>query len=143
MVNASANNWYEGLRVFVYGTLKPGGHYWPQFCEGKVVGWSEARVKGRIYDLPVGYPAVSFEGEGWVQGVVLSLKDVSGLKGLDRLEGFDPLRPRANRNEYIRKKVHAWLVEEERIERVWGYEMSLERISRHGGRFLEEGVWPS
>ena len=27
---------FSDLTVFVYGTLKPGGHYWPEFCEGKV-----------------------------------------------------------------------------------------------------------
>ena len=45
-------------KVFVYGTLKPGGHYWPQFCEGKVSEVLPAKVQGKLYDLHVGYPGV-------------------------------------------------------------------------------------
>jgi len=25
------------LALFVYGSLQPGGEYWPRFCEGRVV----------------------------------------------------------------------------------------------------------
>ncbi|MFO8027172.1 MAG: gamma-glutamylcyclotransferase family protein [Opitutales bacterium] len=46
------------LSVFVYGTLKPGGRYWPEFCEGKVGEPIPAKIRGALYDLHVGYPGL-------------------------------------------------------------------------------------
>ena len=45
------------LDVFVYGTLKRGQHNHERFCRG-VVEVREATVRGRLYDLPYGFPAL-------------------------------------------------------------------------------------
>ncbi|MGE9290015.1 MAG: gamma-glutamylcyclotransferase family protein [Puniceicoccales bacterium] len=134
--------WFDGLRVFVYGTLKPGGFYWPRFCEGKVEQWVPARVRGSVYHLPVGYPAAHFDrNEGWIEGVVLELSDVAALRGLDSLEGFDPGNPRSEQNDYRRLRVEAELRGSGQCEMVWAYEMSLEKIQLEGGSLVESGNW--
>ena len=43
--------------MFVYGTLKRGHANHDLFCRG-YLGVEEASVRGRLYDLPLGYPAL-------------------------------------------------------------------------------------
>ncbi len=47
--------------LFVYGSLVPGGEYWGQFCEGRVVARRKARVWGRLYRTRDGYLAMAEE----------------------------------------------------------------------------------
>ncbi len=46
------------LRVFVYGTLKRGGRNHDAYCRGLIVA-QPARVLGRLYHLPAGYPMLA------------------------------------------------------------------------------------
>ena len=117
--------WFEDLRVFVYGTLKPGGFYWQRFWE--------------VYHLPIGYPASVFGGDCWIQGVVLEMKDIEAMKGLDSLEGFDPYRTVGN--DYRRLRVEVFDLESDRVDRVWSYEMDLRKIVGQGGIRVESGNW--
>ncbi|MBD2327448.1 gamma-glutamylcyclotransferase [Alkalinema sp. FACHB-956] len=55
MLNPSAIN------VFVYGTLKPGHAAYDRFCAGKTIAEVAAIVPGRLYHLPLGYPAMTLE----------------------------------------------------------------------------------
>ena len=50
------------LRVFVYGTLKRGQANHERFCRG-LLSAREATVRGRLYDLPFGFPALVVPGE--------------------------------------------------------------------------------
>lgn len=54
----------NGLRIglFVYGTLKRGFTNHDRFC-CDLLGAEEATVRGRLYDLPVGYPALTVPEE--------------------------------------------------------------------------------
>jgi len=45
------------LGVFVYGTLKRGQRNHDHFCQG-VLAVVEATVRGRLYGLPLGFPAL-------------------------------------------------------------------------------------
>ncbi len=45
------------LDVFVYGTLKRGQRNHERFCRG-VLAVREASLRGRLYDLPLGFPAL-------------------------------------------------------------------------------------
>lgn len=45
------------LGIFVYGTLKRGQRNHDRFCRG-VLAVIEATVRGRLYDLPLGFPAL-------------------------------------------------------------------------------------
>lgn len=129
-----------GYKVFVYGTLKPGGHYWPRFCEGKVSAQEPAQINGRLYDLHVGYPAMSLQGTGWVQGYVLTFPREADFLQLDVLEGYDSKRDPAE-NEYWRLKVHCYSPEGCPLGEVWAYEMAVERIAQMGGTLLADGNW--
>ncbi|MFP4494273.1 MAG: gamma-glutamylcyclotransferase [Puniceicoccaceae bacterium] len=133
-------DWFDDPRVFVYGTLKPGGLYWPRFCAGRVRAVRGARVRGRLYDLDAGYPALRIGGTEWVRGVVLDLAGPEVLRGIDRLEGFEPGRAE-DRNEYNRRRTEAFDPGGEALGCVWTYEMDLRRIEASGGRLIPEGVW--
>ena len=45
------------LNLFVYGTLKRGQSNHERFCRG-LISVQEATVRGRLYELPVGFPAL-------------------------------------------------------------------------------------
>lgn len=79
-------------RLFVYGTLVPGGRYWSvvdRFVEGNV----SATTTGTLYDTGAGYPGAIFhEPGGLIHGAVLEFAaDVVGeaLMALDRFEGAE------------------------------------------------------
>ena len=57
----------DGLRVFVYGTLKPGEANYQRYCAGKLVNAQRAMVLGKLFALPAGYPAMTL-GDIPVQG---------------------------------------------------------------------------
>lgn len=52
----------ERLALFVYGTLKRGHSNHDRFCRG-VLDVREATARGRLYDLPFGFPALVVPGE--------------------------------------------------------------------------------
>lgn len=127
--------------VFVYGTLKPGGHYWSQFCEGKVSTALPAKIRGELYDLHVGYPGLLLRGEDWVQGYVLSFPREPDFLQLDVLEGYVSGRPDAF-NEYRRLKVPYFSLGGEALGEVWAYEMTEATFERHQTTRIPEGNWP-
>jgi gamma-glutamylcyclotransferase (GGCT)/AIG2-like uncharacterized protein YtfP len=129
------------LQVFVYGTLKPGGHYWPEFCEGKVLTQTAAKVRGKLYDLHVGYPGLILGGDEWVLGYLYELKEAAHLERLDYLEGYIPGRPIA-KNDYNRLKAPCFNLAGEELGQAWIYEMSPEKIAQHNGTHIESGDWP-
>ncbi|CAA6676398.1 MULTISPECIES: gamma-glutamylcyclotransferase [unclassified Lentimonas] len=127
--------------VFVYGTLKPGGHYWPQFCEGKVSAVMPAKIRGELYDLHVGYPGVFMRGDTWVQGTVLTFPRTRDFEQLDVLEGFEPRRS-VEENEYIRLRVDCFDPAGEPLGKVWAYEMTEATFQRFAGTRIVDGNWP-
>jgi gamma-glutamylcyclotransferase (GGCT)/AIG2-like uncharacterized protein YtfP len=128
--------------VFVYGTLKPGGHYWHQFCAGKVAAALPAKIRGQLYDLQVGYPGVYLGGEGWVRGYVLRFPNRDDFEQLDVLEGFVPGRP-TEQNEYLRVRVQCFSPEDDALlGEVWAYEMTAATFRRHTAQRIEDGNWP-
>lgn len=130
------------LTVFVYGTLKPGGHYWPEFCEGKIGEPLPAKIHGELYDLHVGYPGLLLRGESWVQGYLLTFKTEKDFLRLDDLEGYDPNRPYSE-NEYIRLKVPCFTRDDEPLVEAWTYEMTNATRERHKGSLIADGNWPA
>lgn len=129
------------LRVFVYGTLKPGGRYWPRFCEGKVAEPVVAKVRGRLYDLPAGYPALVAGGQDWAQGHLLTFRSEVDFAEVDRLEGYDPWGPPAD-NDYQRIRVDSFTPGGEPLGSVWTYVMDGARVHGLGGSLVEDGDWP-
>lgn len=119
------------LKVFVYGTLKPGGVNYLRYCEGKVYDVQPAYTWGKLYRLCLGYPGMTV-GEEKVEGVVLTLLDDGVLSQLDELEDYDPQRP-AIANQYNRKKIPVYDPQGESLGQVWAYVMSLERVQQYQG----------
>ena len=77
------------IDVFVYGTLKPGGIYYQQYCAPYLKTVQLAQVRGLLYDLPEqGYPVMTL-GDGWVKGYLFTLEQTA-MAGLDALEGYTP-----------------------------------------------------
>ena len=129
------------LSVFVYGTLQPGGRYWPEFCANKVNKPVPAKVRGELYDLHLGYPGLRLQGDGWVQGYVLSFKTAEDFLRLDELEGYAPDRPYTE-NEYIRHKVAAYSNDDEPLGEVWAYEITDHIMARCRATRIPAGKWP-
>ncbi|MEN8662306.1 MAG: gamma-glutamylcyclotransferase family protein [Lentimonas sp.] len=127
--------------VFVYGTLKPGGHYWARFCEGKVSEVLPAKIRGSLYDLGVGYPGLVLDDQGWVQGCLLMLPREADFQQLDVLEGYVPQRE-ASKNEYVRLKVSCFDPDGESLGEFWAYEMTAATMKRHKTTLIENGNWP-
>ena len=129
------------MNIFVYGTLKPGGHYWPQFCEGKVARRRPAKIHGELYDLHVGYPGLRLRGQNWVHGYLLELKDPVHLDGFDYLEGYAANRPESQ-NEYNRARVPCYDEEGQPLGEVWAYEITATAFAKHDTTYIEGGNWP-
>jgi len=127
------------LVVFVYGTLKPGGRYYRQLCAGKVECEIPAIAQGRLYDLPLGYPAM-VSGSGWVQGYRLQFTDSDMLRVLDQLEDYDADREPAQ-NAYDRRWVDIFTPEHQLLGQAWAYFMTLEQVQSLGGTHLPNGYW--
>ena len=127
--------------VFVYGTLKPGGYYWPRFCKGKTGDAVPAKIRGSIYDLHVGYPGVVLDDGGWVCGFLFNFEREEDFVELDRLEGFVPSRD-AQKNEYNRLKVDCFSQSGDLLGEFWAYEMALSAVQHHNGTRIGSGNWP-
>jgi gamma-glutamylcyclotransferase (GGCT)/AIG2-like uncharacterized protein YtfP len=129
------------LRVFVYGTLKPGQSNHLAYCGDRSIAVQTAKVRGQLFDLPMGYPGM-VSGKDWVKGYLLSFTDEAVLADLDRLEDYSSDRP-SHENEYQRE----WVEVFDRAERsqgfAWAYFMSLEKVEQSGGMLVADGEWQS
>jgi gamma-glutamylcyclotransferase (GGCT)/AIG2-like uncharacterized protein YtfP len=150
------------LLMFFYGTLKRGGRNHERYCGG-ALGVEEGAVRGDVYDLPFGYPALvvpeesihafgtgdfardakeqrlgqasvaSLEGPR-VYGEIFAFDDPgSRLPAIDRLEGFDP----ADASNHYRRA----LLPVERSDGsgllAWAYV-----VAESSGIHLPGGRWP-
>jgi gamma-glutamylcyclotransferase (GGCT)/AIG2-like uncharacterized protein YtfP len=130
------------VRIFVYGTLKPGERYHQPYCDGKIVAAEPAIARGKLYHLlEVGYPALAM-GDEIVQGVVLSLADSNWLGQLDDLEDYDPQAP-AQLNLYERQEADIFAPDGQPWGRAWLYRMAPEKIVQLKGIHLPGGSWSS
>jgi gamma-glutamylcyclotransferase (GGCT)/AIG2-like uncharacterized protein YtfP len=129
------------LRVFVYGTLKPGQSNYIRYCGDRVLHSQAAQVKGKLFDLPFGYPAMT-PGEDWVKGYLLCFQDSTILQELDELEDYscdrDPIE-----NEYERRWIEVFDLQFSSLGSAWAYFMEPEKISNFGGVGLPQGHWPN
>lgn len=129
------------MKVFVYGTLKPGECNYLRYCEGKVVAAEGAIAIGQLFALSLGYPAMT-AGVGTVYGFVLTFTDSSILEELDRLEDYDRLRP-PEKNEYQRQEIEVFNRDRQSLGMAWAYLMWRDRIHSLGGIPLPDGCWYS
>ncbi len=130
------------IRVFVYGTLKPGEINYKPYCEGRVEQWQQAIAFGQLYHLSQrGYPGMTI-GNTPVHGVVISFTDPNIFEQMDWLETYQPDRPPAE-NEYQREKITVFDLNGQSLGQVWVYLMLPERIEALGGTLIAHGWWGS
>ena len=133
------------LRVFVYGTLKPGGRYHQRCCGDFLTEATPAFVRGRLYDFPqLGYPAMT-AGEDWVKGFLLTFRQSAAvcadvLKRLDQLENYSEARP-PEENDYQRCQRPVFRLDREPWITAWTYKMTIERMRSYGGVYVPGGEW--
>jgi len=113
--------------IFVYGTLKHG-----ESQAALLTGLERqpARVRGRLYHLPAGYPALVLGGDQDVHGELVAAPDPRLLQLLDDYEGV-------GQGLYRRELVRC--VMGLRSELAWAWVM--DDAEAHGGRFLPRGTW--
>ncbi|MBD2629873.1 gamma-glutamylcyclotransferase family protein [Trichormus variabilis] len=138
MINKSNIKFSEELRVFVYGTLKPGEANY-RLCENQVLTAKKAIASGKLYTLPMGYPAMT-KGEGKVHGYLLSFADSTLLTALDDLEDYQPNRPMSE-NLYYRQYIKIFEPTGLSLGSAWVYLMTSEKIYQLGGVGLVDGYW--
>ena len=129
------------IKLFVYGTLKPGESNYQLYCVGKVVEVKHALARGQLFSLPLGYPAMT-DGNSIVQGFLLSFWDLDILNQLDWLEDYDPQRPIVE-NEYYRQQIETFDLTLQPLGTAWVYLMTPEQIHASAGVLLPNGWWSS
>ncbi|WOD37807.1 gamma-glutamylcyclotransferase family protein [Nodosilinea sp. E11] len=128
----------DRCRLFVYGTLKPGERAFAQLCEPFVIATQVAQTQGRLYHLPLGYPAMTLES-GWVQGALLTFPNIDCLGPIDAFEEYYPDRPQDS--EYNRHQHPIYDSQQQPLGAAWIYTMERDRIADLGGQWLPQGYW--
>jgi len=129
------------IRVFVYGTLKPGECNYQRYCAAKVVEEKCGIALGQLFSLPFGYPAMT-PGSSPVRGFLLSFTDPQILPQLDWLEDYDPQRP-LSENEYYRQQIKVYDRSLAPLGNAWAYFMTPAQVNLFGGVLLTNGRWSS
>ncbi|WP_009634195.1 gamma-glutamylcyclotransferase family protein [Synechocystis sp. PCC 7509] len=130
------------LKVFVYGTLKPGERNYHLFGAAKVIEVQQAIAYGKLYNLPMGYPAAIFPESYLVRGYLLTFLQRAFLQALDELEDYDPSQP-TSQNLYQRHQIEVYKYNKESLGKAWTYSMNQQQINGYGGIFISDGWWES
>jgi gamma-glutamylcyclotransferase (GGCT)/AIG2-like uncharacterized protein YtfP len=131
----------ELLKVFVYGTLKPGESNYEAYCADHTIDIQEAIAYGELFDLPFDYPAMT-TGDRPVYGYMLSFANPTVLNDLDELEGYSSDQT-SEENEYIRSEIEVFSLEGKPLGVAWIYLMHPKEVTRLGGILLPHGKWTS
>ncbi|WP_099237999.1 gamma-glutamylcyclotransferase family protein [Synechococcus sp. BDU 130192] len=127
------------LKVFVYGTLQPGEANFPRYCAPYHPHIEKAFIPGKLYQLPVGYPALTPE-PGWVEGCLLRFRDPKVLERLDVLEDYQPGRS-PSLNEYQRRQAPVYTETKTLLTEAWVYGMTPEKVAQLGGTPFSGSRW--
>ena len=137
------------IDLFVYGTLKPGEISY-HLCAQQVLEAHPVRVRGMLFHLPLGYPALTLEGDQWAWGFLLRFADETILDVLDDYEAHAPevLEREVpgieiDQVQYDRQWVQTYDLTAQPFDRAWVYVMTPEQIQSLGGIWLPEGKWSS
>jgi gamma-glutamylcyclotransferase (GGCT)/AIG2-like uncharacterized protein YtfP len=127
------------LRVFVYGTLKPGEINYQPYCAGKILSAKKAYTLGKLFDLREGYPGMTL-GDTPVYGYLLEFADSEILFVLDELEDYKPTRQKLE-NLYNRQEIEIYNLEAQPLGTAWVYFMAQNMVRQLGGVHLPNGWW--
>jgi gamma-glutamylcyclotransferase (GGCT)/AIG2-like uncharacterized protein YtfP len=127
------------LRVFVYGTLKPGEENYQQYCAGKVLSAKKSYTLGKLFGLKEGYPGMT-AGNKPVYGYLLEFADSKILFALDELEDYKPTRQKQE-NPYNRQEIEIYDLSGQTLGAAWVYLMTQGMAHQLGGFHLPDGWW--
>lgn len=137
------------IKVFVYGTLKPGEVNYP-LCDRWVIDTCPAISFGMLYQLPFGYPAMVAGGRNLVQGVLLSFIDSAILQQLDEFEQHDPDLFQSHFPElpldahhYQRQAIAVSNPKGVSLGIAWAYLMTSIQVQQINGVWVPSGDWRS
>ncbi|OCQ92465.1 hypothetical protein BCD67_07365 [Oscillatoriales cyanobacterium USR001] len=129
------------MKVFVYGTLKPGECNYRRYCDRQVIDAYPAIAVGELFALPAGYPAMT-AGVGNVYGFVLVFSNNDILIALDELEDYKPDNS-PGQNLYQREEIEVFDSDRQSLGKVWAYMMLRDRLRSLGGIPIINGCWNS
>ncbi|MEH2275620.1 MAG: gamma-glutamylcyclotransferase [Nostoc sp.] len=127
------------VRVFVYGTLKPGEANYKKYCADKIIDVKKAFVQGKLFALPMGYPAMTL-GNTQVYGYLLSFSNPRILNDLDVLEDYQSTR-QSPENLYNRQIIQVYQAQSLSLGWAWVYLMTLDQVNQLGGFLQPDGWW--
>jgi len=116
--------------LFVYGTLCTG-----EDNAGLLAGLpvQEARVRGHLFRLPAGYPALVADSAGtWVRGELVTLDGEVRLGVLDHLEGV---------GQDLFQRVSLPVAVDGRTVVAWAYVMDRAQVRERTGVRVDHGDW--
>ncbi len=105
--------------LFVYGTLLSEGNEFASFLMENSIFYSNAKFRGKLYDIGEYPGAISDPGCGYfVHGQVFFMNDPETiLRRLDDYEGFGDDQPQSN--EFIRELIE--VETDDQLLKCWGY----------------------
>ncbi len=135
------------LKVFVYGTLKPGEANYQNYCQGKTIAETPAYTRGELYQLSPGYPGMC-QGNRKITGYLLEfaisqkepLINCSILQELDRLEDYQENRS-LELNEYYRIQPEIYSLDDTSLGNAWCYFMTKNKIIQLEGQAILTNQW--
>lgn len=127
------------LSVFVYGTLKPQESAYPHYCEPHVEQVQVACMRGNLFHLPQGYPAMT-DGDRWITGALLRFRQAEVIAAIDQFEDYDPQRP-APENLYQRRLKPVFSPTHQPLGEAWVYLMSRPQVQALGGVKVASDRW--
>ena len=120
-----------GGHLFVYGTLLSGGRDSSLLAD---LNPQPARVRGTLYLLPAGYPALLPSRTGrWIGGELVALHDLRRLLIFDHQRGL-------NEGLFTRETLRV-AVDDGRSTTAWAYVMEPRELKRRRARPLQLDTW--
>jgi len=127
------------LPVFAYGTLKPDEPAYLHYCEPYLLQAQPACMRGELFHLPQGYPAMT-SGDRWITGTVLVLADAQAIARIDEFEDYDPARV-ASVNLYQRLERPVFSMSRQPLGTAWVYLMAPPQVAALDGVRVTSGTW--
>jgi gamma-glutamylcyclotransferase (GGCT)/AIG2-like uncharacterized protein YtfP len=130
--------------VFVYGTLRPGGLYHPDFLLGRTTAEEPATLRGVVLHEGPGYPYAVEEAEGGVvHGQLVTLAEDRHDQVLAALDQLEDYRPGDPSSLYFREEREVTRTADGTVVRAWVY-LAAPRLAarlRTEGRIIAGGDW--
>lgn len=124
--------------IFVYGSLRVGGHFSHNFDEDRV-SVRPAKVDGELYDLH-SFPGLILGDKGVVHGELHLYKDFHFVvRHVDYIEGY--YKRNDDNNLYNKGTVEVETEDGKKVKAIV-YTLNTHRVSIEGCEIVEDGVWP-